>query len=339
MSTKMAITPEHIMQLGFGFTGSKVLLSAIELGVFTELAAGPLSTDQLRERLNLHPRSVRDFFDTLVALRLLERDGELYSNTAETEQFLVKGKLSYIGGMLEMANERLYQFWGNLTDGLRTGLPQNEIRSGGPGLFEALYGDPERLRLFLAAMTGLSMGASMAIAQKFPWQKYQTVVDVGGAQGGLLVQLCLAHPHLQGTNFDLGSVEPIFKDYVADNGLGDRLTFQAGDFFNEELPAADVITMGHILHDWDLAQKRMLLEKAYKALPAGGALIVFEALIDDARRENAFGLIMSLNMLIETPGGFDYTGSDCSGWMRDAGFSETRVEHLAGPDSMVIGIK
>ena len=339
MSTKMAVTPDNIMQLGFGFTGSKTLLSAIELELFTELAKGTLSAEQLRDRLKLHPRSALDFFDALVALGMLNRDGDVYRNTPETDQYLVKGKLTYIGGILEMANERLYPFWGSLTEGLRTGLPQNEIKSGGPGLFEALYGDPERLRLFLAAMTGLSMGASQAIAQKFPWDKYKTVVDVGGAQGGLLVQLCLAHPHLQGTNFDLAQVEPIFTDYVAANGLADRLKFQPGDFFNEPLPAADVITMGHILHDWDLDQKRMLLDKAYKALPDGGALIVFEALIDDERRQNAFGLIMSLNMLVETPGGFDYTGKDCSSWMRDGGFRETRVEHLAGPDSMVVGIK
>jgi hypothetical protein len=339
MSTKMAVTPDNIMQLGFAFCSSKTLLSAIELELFTELAKGQLNAEQLRDRLRLHPRSALDFFDALVSLHVLDREGEFYRNTPETEQYLVKGKLTYIGGILEMANERLYPFWGSLTEGLRTGLPQNEVKSGGPGLFETLYQDPERLRLFLAAMTGLSMGASQAIAQKFPWDKYKTVVDVGGAQGGLLVQLCLAHPHLRGTNFDLGSVAPIFNDYVATNNLSDRLKFQPGNFFEEPLPSADVITMGHILHDWDLEQKRMLLDKAYAALPEGGALIVFEALIDDDRRQNPFGLIMSLNMLIETPGGFDYTGKDCSAWMRDAGFRETKVEYLAGPDSMVIGFK
>lgn len=339
MSTKVAVTPEKIMQLGFAFWSSKTLLSAIELGLFTELASGPLNAEQLRERLKIHPRSARDFFDALVALGMLDRDDELYRNTPEGDQFLVREKLSYVGGILEMSNERLYPFWGSLTEGLQTGLPQNEVKSGGPGLFETLYGDPERLRLFLAAMTGLSMGASVAIAQKFPWAKHKTVVDVGGAQGGLLVQLCLAHSHLRGTNFDLAVVEPIFKEYATTHGLGERLKFQPGDFFTEELPPADVITMGHILHDWDLEQKRMLLEKAFRALPEGGALIVFEALIDDERRHNAFGLIMSLNMLIETPGGFDYTGKDCAAWMREAGFRETRVEHLAAHDSMVVGIK
>jgi hypothetical protein len=338
-SDNTTVTPESIMQLGLGFWGSKTLLSAIELGVFTELAKAALSTEDLTARLQLNSRSARDFFDALVALGMLERENDVYRNTQATDVFLDRNKPTYLGGMLEMANERLYPFWGSLTEGLRTGLPQNEIKTGGAGLFEAIYGDPDRLRLFLGAMTGLSMGASQAIAQKFPWENYRTVVDVGGAQGGLLAQVCLAHPHLKGTNFDLAVVGPIFKEYVAANGLTDRLTFQTGDFFNEPLPAADVITMGHILHDWNLEEKRMLLDKAYQALPKGGALIVFEALIDDERRRNAFGLLMSLNMLIETPGGFDYTGRDCCEWMRDAGFQDTRVEHLVGPDSMVIGIK
>lgn len=333
------ITPERIMQMGLGFWVSKALLSAIELGLFTELANGPLNSIELTKRLRLHPRSALDFFDTLVALGMLEREDGLYRNSPDSDQFLVRNKSSYVGGLLEMANERLWGFWGSLTEGLQTGLPQNELKTGGAGLFDKLYSDPDRLRLFLGAMTGLSMGAARAIAQKFPWSDYRTVVDVGGAQGGLLTAVCHAHSHLQGVNFDLPAVGPIFEEYVAINGLSNRLTFQPGNFFEEPLPAADVITMGHILHDWDLAQKRMLLDKAHSALPAGGALIVFEALIDDERKKNVFGLLMSLNMLIETPGGFDYTGADCAGWMRDAGFRETRVEHLIGPDSMVIGIK
>ena len=334
-----AVAPDTIMQVGLGFWASKTLLSAVELGLFTELALGPMTAEAVGERLSLHPRSLRDFLDALVSLRLLERDASgLYGNTPETDTFLDKTKPTYLGGMLEMANARLYGFWGSLTEGLKTGRPQNEVRSGG-NFFEALYADPARLENFLSAMTGLSLGAARAIAQKFPWSDYQTFIDVGGAQGGTPVQIALAHTHLTGGIFDLPGVGPVFEQYVARHGLSDRLRFYPGDFFKDKLPSADVIVMGHILHDWDLAEKRMLLKKAYDALPAGGALIVFEALIDDDRRENTFGLLMSLNMLIETPGGFDYTGADCSAWMREAGFSRTRVEHLAGPDSMVVGIK
>jgi hypothetical protein len=332
-------TPDAILQTGLAFWPAKTLLSAIELGVFTELASGPETCEGLRTRLGLHPRSARDFFDTLVALGFLARDDGRYVNTTETDLFLDRKKPTYIGGILEMANARLYRFWGDLTDGLKTGLPQNEIKHGMTGLFEGLYADPERLKQFLEAMTGLSRGANMTIARSFPWASYRTYADVGTAQGDLAAQIALANPHLTGQGFDLPVVEPIFTEYVKGLGLSARLTFAAGSFFTDPLPKADVVLMGHILHDWDLSEKKMLIVKAYEALPKGGALVVYESIIDNDRSKNAFGLMMSLNMLIETPGGFDYTGADCEGWMKDAGFSSTRTEPLVGPDSMVVGIK
>ena len=333
------VSPEHILQMGLGFWASRTLLSAVEMELFTELAKQPRTLDDLQGRMGLHARSARDFLDALVSLGFLQRDGGTYSNTPETALFLDKAKPSYVGGILEMCSRRLFGYWNNLTEALRTGLPQNEAKSGGPSLFATLYADPAGLRGFLQAMTGISHGANLGIAAKFPWQKYKTFVDVGTAQGDLASQVALAHPHLTGTGFDLAEVGPIFEDYVRHNGIADRLKFAPGDFFNQPIPKADVVMMGHILHDWDLAQKRMLIGKAYDALPPGGAFIVYESIIDDDRRQNAFGLLMSLNMLIETPGGFDYTGADCIGWMKEAGFKEARVEHLVGPDSMVVGQK
>ena len=333
-----AVTPDGIMQVGLGFWGAKTLLSAVELGLFSELAKGPATAEALQARLGLHPRSVHDFLDALVALGMLEREGANYRNTPATGLYLDRGKPSYLGGMLEMANARLYRFWGGLTDALRTGRPQNEARHGGD-FFAALYADPARLEGFLKAMTGLSAPIAAAIARQFPWDRYRTLIDVGCAQGGLPVTLAQAHPHLAGGGFDLPAVEPVFTAHVATHGLAGRLRFHPGDFLRDPLPAADVLVMGHILHDWDLAQKRELLAKAHAALPPGGALIVYDMMIDDARRANAAGLLMSLNMLIETPGGFDYTGADCIGWLRAAGFREARVEPLGGAYSMAVGIK
>ncbi len=330
---------DNILQVGLGFWASKTLLSAIELQLFTELAKQPRTLSELSSHLGLHPRSAHDFLDALLSLQFLERRDGTYYNTPSTDLFLDNRKPSYIGGMLEMANHRLYPFWGNLTAALRTGQPQNETSYGEPNLFTALYADPERLRRFLKAMTGLSHGANMAIARQFPWKEYTSAVDVGTAQGDLITQVALANPHITGTGMDLPEVGPIFDDYIADNGLSGRVSFHPASFFDAPIPPADVVLMGHILHDWDLDTKKMLIRKAYEALPSGGALIVYEAIIDDDRSKNTFGLLMSLNMLIETPGGFDYTAADCIGWMHEAGFHSTRVEHLVGPDSMVIGIK
>jgi len=337
--TRTTADPASILQLGLGFWASKTLLSAVELGVFTELAHGPLDAETLRARLGLHPRGTRDFLDALVALGMLRRDERGYADTPQTALFLDRESPSYIGGMLEMANDRLYPFWASLTEGLRTGLPQNEMKTGGENFFDVLYADEERLRQFMHSMTGLSTGASQAIAARFPWHEHETFVDIGSAEGGLPATVALAHEHITGGGFDLPAVGPIFDDYVAGLGLSERLRFHPGDFFADPLPRADVLAMGHILHDWDLDGKLALLARAHDALPDGGALIVFDAIIDDERRENAFGLLMSLNMLIELPGGFDYTGADCEAWMREVGFRDTRVEHLAGPDSMVVGIR
>lgn len=331
-------TPERILQTGLAFWPAKTLLSAVELGLFTELATGPATAEELQSRLGMHPRGARDFFDTLTALGFLQRERGVYSNTPETAAFLDEAQPGYIGGMLKMANHRLYPYWGRLTEALRSGQPQNEIRDGGE-IFEALYGDAGKLSEFLSAMTGVSAGANRCIARQVPWEKYHTFVDAGTAQGDLAVQIALAQPHLNGTGFDLPAVEPIFNAYISKHHLEDRVRFTAGDFFADPLPKTDVVLMGHILHDWNLEEKKILVRKAFEALPDGGLLVVYDSLIDDERKENAFGLMMSLNMLVETPGGFDYTGGECIEWMREAGFRQARVEHLLGPDSMVVGEK
>jgi len=331
-------TPDAIMQLGLAFWGSKALLSAVELELFTTLARGSQTGESLTGKLGLHPRGISDWLDALVSLGMLRRTGEEYANTPATDLFLDRAKSSYLGGMLEMANARLYPFWGSLTEALRTGTPQNEAKTG-EDFFAALYKDQARLRQFLHAMTGLSMGAAAAIGETFPWDRYQSVIDIGASEGCVPVQLAQSHPHLTGGGFDLPAAGPAFNDYVAAHGLGDRLRFYPGDFFADPLPSADVLIMGHILHDWSLEEKLTLLSSAYRALPDGGALIVYDAIIDDQRRANTFGLLMSLNMLIETHAGFDYTAADCRRWLADIGFRDSYAQPLAGPDSMVVGIK
>jgi hypothetical protein len=336
-------TPAHIMQIGMGFMASKTLLSAVELDLFTLLASGPRSAAQLGDRLGLHPRSLHDFLDALVALKLLERDGDgasaEYRNTAEGAMFLDKNSRAYLGGILEMANARLYSFWGNLTDALKTGQPQNELKQGTGSPFEIIYADEGRLEQFLRAMQGIQMGNIMALAEKVDFSTHGTLCDVGGANGTLAALVAMRHPQLACTTFDLPPVAPIARRHVEALGAAARVKVESGDFFRDELPKADVITMGNILHDWDEQQKKALIKKAYDAVTPGGMFIAIEAVIDDARRENVFGLLMSLNMLIELPGGFDYTGAQFDGWCREAGFARTEIVPLAGPSSAAIAYK
>jgi len=337
------LDPSHIMQVGMGFWASKTVLSAVELELFTELGGEAMTGAEMGERLGLHERAIYDFLDTLVALRFLERDGDgpdgRYRNTDDTAAFLDKRSPSYIGGILEMCNARLYGFWGDLTEALRTGQPQNEIKRSGKPMFEELYSDPARLEQFMGAMKGVSLGNFHALAEKFDFSRYETVCDVGGATGQLCTILAARHPHLRCISYDLPPVAPIAEKTIAAAGLADRVTTASGDFFADPIPPADVITMGLILHDWNLDRKMQLIRSAYEALPEGGAFVVIENLIDDARRENAFGLMMSLNMLIEFGDAFDFTGSDFAGWCREAGFRDVEIVPLTGPSSAGIAYK
>lgn len=322
------------MQLTRAYAGSKALVSAVELGLLTTLADGPLSGEMLRAKLGVQPRGSTDWLDALVSLGMLERDGDRYANTAATDFYLDEAKPTYVGWMVVgMAADTGH--WDSLTTALRTGRPQLE----GDQDFLDQYDDPASFTEFMHQMTGLSMGAALAIAQKFPWQRYRTVIDVGAAEGCVPVQLALQHAHLTGGGFDLPVVGPAFEAYVDAHGLADRLRFVSGDFFADPLPSADVLVMGHVLHNWGLDQKLELLGKAYRALPDGGALIVYESLIDDDRRTNTFGLLMSVAMLLVTHAGFDYTGAQCRSWMSEVGFRDSYVEPLIGPDSMIVGLK
>jgi SAM-dependent methyltransferase len=341
--SQVQLDPSHILQVGMGFWPSKTVLSAVELELFTHLGTGAMTGEEVGERISLHPRAIHDFLDTLVALRLLERDGDgsdgRYRNTPETAAFLDKTSPTYVGGILEMSNARLYRFWGDLTEALQTGQPQNEIKQTGRPMFDELYSDPARLEQFMSAMQGISLANFHTLAEKFDFTRYETVCDVGGATGQLCTILAQHHPHLRCTSYDLPVVAPIAEKAIEAAGVADRVTTASGDFFADPLPSADVVTMGLILHDWNLDRKMQLIRSAYEALPEGGAFIIIENLIDDARRENAFGLMMSLNMLIEFGDAFDFTGSDFAGWCREVGFREVEVLPLTGPASAGIAYK
>ena len=337
------LTPSRILEVGMAFWPAKVLLSAVELELFTKLSSNAMTGSELQSALQLHPRANPDFFDTLVALKFLERDGDgsegRYRNTSETTMFLDRKSPQFIGGFLEMANARLYPFWNDLTVGLRTGKPQNEIKHTGASVFEEIYSKPERLMQFMDAMSGISAGNFQAFAEKFDFSRYQTLCDVGGAAGLLSILVAKQHPHMKCISADLPAATKIAAQKIAAAGLSDRITAQSLDFFADPLPKADVITMGMILHDWNLEKKMHLIRAAYDALPDGGAFVVIENLIDDARRENAFGLMMSLNMLMEFGDAFDFTGADFSGWCREVGFRKTEIIHLAGPASAGVAYK
>lgn len=338
-------SPENIMKIGSGFWASKILLTAVNFQLFTKLAEKKsMPASEIKNVLELQctDRNVFDFLDTLTGFGFLNREGVLesamYSNSIDTDFFLDKNKSSYIGGILEMMNNRLYQFWGNLSEGLVTGLPQNEAKTG-KDFFGLIYQDPNKLKEFVNAMSGIQMGNFMTFAQNFDFSKYKTLTDVGGSAGLLSLVVAKHQSHMSCVTFDLPQVEAIANATIQQFQLGARVKAESGDFFADPLPNGDVVVMGNILHDWDEENKLALMRKAYEALPSGGAFVAIENVIDDERKQNVFGMMMSLNMLIETGNGFDYTFTDFNKWAKTVGFTSTLLLPLAGPSSAAIAYK
>jgi hypothetical protein len=331
------ITPDRILDLSYAFWKSKAVLSAVELDLFTVLGCGPLHGKALAARLKLNRRGAADFFDALVALGLLKRDaGGRYANQPDAALYLDCNQPSYIGALLEHMNARHYRNWSGLTQALRTGTPQSLL---GNGSYPALYDDTATRDIFLNGMSAGSLLAAKALANKFPWRDFGTMIDIGTAQGCVPVEIARVHAHLTGGGFDLPPIEQSFVSYVDKSGLSHRLRFYPGDFFTDPLPAADVLVMGRILHNWDVPTRKLLIRKAYRALSPGGALIVYDPLIADARRGDAHGLLSSLNMLIETKAGSEYTAAECVAWFRNAGFAAMRIDPLDKLHTAVIGFK
>lgn len=324
-------TSAGIIRLGNAFCDAKALLTAVELGLFTTLQEkGPSTEEEIRKELGLHGRGLADFLNLLSALGLLTREAGRYGNTEGTGTYLVRGTPDYVGGFLERSNRNLYPAWGKLGEALRTG----EQQSGSH--FDQVVQNPHILRQFTGMMDALTNVVGPELAKAYDWSKHSSVLDIGGCRGNLCSLIVGAHPHLKGNVFDLPQMEPLFDELVAERGLTGQVRFHGGSFFTDPLPTtADVVVMGHVLHDWDAQQRADLVEKAYGAVNPGGALIVYDRMLDD-EPDHVENLVISLDMLLVTDGGSEYPVSELVGNARRAGFTSTETAPFSDYDTIVV---
>jgi hypothetical protein len=328
-------SPGQILQLVMAFYGSRALVSAVELDLFTTLADGPMDSAAICERAGIHARAARDFLDALVSLGLLERDGERYRNTASAAEYLDRRRPTYIGGYAQMAGHLLMPVWGKLTEAIRTGEPQ--VPTGG-GFFDG-YRHEDEVRSFLGAMDAINGGVGADVAREFDWTACTSFVDLGGARGNLAARLVTEHPHLSGVCFDLPQIEPFFREHAEKLGVAGRIEFTSGDFFVDALPTADAFVLGHILHYYDQQQREALLKKVFDATNPGGAVLVYDRMVDDDRLGSPLSLLGSLNMLLTSDGGREYTPTECRQWLAAAGFQAAGGTRVGETDTLVIGRK
>lgn len=324
--------PSVVFEIGTAFCTAKCLLTALELSLFTVLGDGELTAEELRVKLDLHPRGARDFFNVLAGLGLLENNGGRYRNSPLADRHLVRSNDGYVGGFLERANHMLYPAWGRFGEMLRTGKPTAEAD------YLEMIKEPNRLRSFLGMMDALTSLIVPDLAKAVDWTAYRTVVDVGGARGNLSGGLVKAHPHLAGTVFDLPEMRSPFDEHMSALGLEGRVTFQPGDFFTDPIPSADVVVIGHVLHDWSPDECRSLVRKAFDAVRPGGKIVVYDRMVDE-QGTDLTNLIISLDMMLTTPGGAEYTPAEYQSWLTEAGFSATEAAPLGENDTVVIGHK
>lgn len=331
-------TAEDIHEMGMRFCDAKVVLTAVELRLFTELSEGPLSLAQVGARCGLHQRGLRDFFEVLVKLGLLVKEDGRYRNSDVAERYLNTNSETYTGGFLERANRLMYPMWDKLPELIRTGAPQAPGREDQAAAFAQIAKDPDRMRNFLGMLDALTDDLAPVLAEAFPWNRYRTVVDIGGARGNVLARILAANPTLHGSVFDQPPTEPYFHEHMAKFGLPDRTKFIAGNFFTDPLPAADVLVMGHVLHDWSPEKRAMLIRKAYTAVAPGGCFLIYDPLTGD-EQASTWNDIISLNMQLLSPGGSEYTVEECEGWLVDAGFESITASTLGAHDTLVVAHK
>jgi 8-O-methyltransferase len=326
-----------VLRIANGYRAAKILFAAHELRVFDILADGPLDGQDLADRAGLHPRAAGEFIAALAGLGLLERDEHgRYRNSAAAE-YLIADNPGSLSGFVSFLESGLHPAWDGLVSSLRTGAPATRPASDGDP-YRPMYGADAARGDFIAAMDALNAPAGRQIAA-LDWREFRSVVDVGGARGGLSTLLAEANPHLHATVFDLPDLAPEFARYAPTTSVADRVSFHPGDFFTDDIPETDAVVFAHVFHNWPLDVRTMLLRKAARALRPGGAVFVYDAMLDEARSDGGgpalANLMLSLDMLVWSAGGAEYTPGECRRWLRDAGFGEAE-QHTVGASSTVL---
>ncbi|WP_433261227.1 methyltransferase [Actinosynnema sp. CS-041913] len=323
-------TAEDILRLGNAFCEAKALLTAVQLDLFDTLDARPLTEEEIRDRLGLHGRGLADFLRLLVALGLLEADGGRYTGSPSARRHLVTGKPGYVGGFLRRTDHNRYPLWGRLADALRTGKPQYD------GDFRQVLSTPAALEQFVQMMDGLTQVLAPQLADAHDWSTARSVVDVGGCRGNVAGHVVRANPGLTGHVFDLPQIEPFFARHVERMGLTGRISFHGGDFFEDDLPHGDVVVMGHVLHNWNESQRARLVAKAHQAVHPGGALLVYDRMLDGHSASPTENLVISLDMLLVSEGGAEYTVDELRRHAESAGFASVTARPLGDHDTLVV---
>jgi acetylserotonin O-methyltransferase len=295
--------PTPVLQIIDGLRLSKTIFAALEIGVFDLLEDEELTAAEAAERLRIHPDGAERLLDACCAASMLDKAEGRYRNTPIASTYVVRSSPHTLSGYMLYSNRVTWQLWQHLEDAITEGSPRWTQAFGKQvDLFEHFFRTENAKRTFLAGMHGMGLLSSPAIAGAFDLSHHQVVADLGGGTGHLAAAICARYPHLRGIVFDLPQVVPVTEQYLQRGDADNRIRVEAGDFFTDPLPSADLYCLARILHDWSEDKVRLLLRRIYAALPSGGGLLLGEMLLNEDKTAPAYAMLQSLNMLVCTEG-------------------------------------
>lgn len=331
--------PAVVLDLLEAFRRSKTMFAAVKLGVFDALAGEPKALTALAVELKASADGLERLLDACVGLALLTRDGAGYANTPAAEAYLCSRSPRRLTGYLNYSNDVMWKLWEHLDDAVREGTHRWQQVYGWDGpIFQNFFRDEAAKREFLLGMHGFGMICSPQIVAAFDLGRFRRLCDLGGATGHLAVAACERYPNLRAVVFDLPEAVPLAKEMIAQTPVAARIEVQGGDFFSDPLPPADLYALGRIVHDWSEAKALALLQRIHATLPAGGALLIAEKVLDDDKLGPRWAQMQSLNMLTCTEGK-ERTLGEYRALLEQAGFSKVEGHRTTAPLDAVLATK
>ncbi|HEX4704640.1 MAG TPA: methyltransferase [Pseudonocardiaceae bacterium] len=327
--------PEKIEFAIYGLVVTPALHLADRRGIFASLLAdGPATGPEVATRAGLDPDTTERVLLVLASVDIVRRDADgRYTVAAEARPFVDPATPDHVGGfvqhLVDGSPTRLATLDRYLTDGAIDGEPSPYAR---------FYADAESTGDFMRAMWDLSHGVSRELAALAGLAGHRRLVDVGGANGPFAVAALAAAPDLTAVVFDLPDVAPHLARTRQAYGLGDRLTFIAGDFFRDDLPTGDVLAFGYVMSNWPDDACRELVRKAYRACAPGGKLLVMDRLLNDGRDGPLSAAVMNLTMRLETHGRHR-TAAEFVDLLTSVGWTNCAVRRSSRDKHLVIGHK
>jgi hypothetical protein len=327
--------PALVMQLALAHRSSAVLFAAIDLEVFTALAAGAKTADEVATACSAQPAPMRLLLEACAAEGVLTVESGRYANTAVADAFLVRGRPAFSAHSFRYAAD-LYSAWGDLASLVRSGRPPMRPAT-------ILGDDREKTRTFVLAMHERARGIGSVLPHLVTLDGRRRLLDVGGGPATYSVALVRENPGLSADVLDVPGVLEVAAELVAASGVGDRVRLTPGDYLTSPFGSGyDVALLSGMMHRETPESCRLLLTKAFAALDPGGLVIVSDVFFDDdAKRTPPFAVYFALNMMLTSDEGSAHARTEMAAWMTEVGFRDIDIRPLPPPNphALVLGTR